>query len=145
MTLRPVPGLPLEQQPDDVLLRMCLWAEARGEPLDGLLAVAHVILNRASRSNLTVGKVILKPLQFSWTMETDPNRVKVMDAWEQDHDGWLKADVIAWLAGHGLTVDPTKGSTHYYNPATASPKWGRGYSGWDERAQIGRHIFGRAA
>jgi spore germination cell wall hydrolase CwlJ-like protein len=91
-----------------------------------------------------VGKVILKPLQFSWTMDSDPNRSKVFDAWEKDPDGWSKADVIAWLVEHALTVDPTHGSTHYYNPSACSPRWGRGANGWVEKAVIGHHCFGTA-
>lgn len=144
MTIRPVPGLTLEQQPDEVLLRCCLWAEARGEPNEGVLAVAHVILTRAKKSGKSVGGVILAPYQFSWTMESDPNRGKVLDAWEKDAAGWQRVDIIGWLASHGYTVDPTLGATHYYAYKSCSPKWGRGNPDWVETAQIGNHVFGRA-
>jgi len=145
MVIRPVPGLTLEQQPDDVLMRCCLWAEARGEPNDGMLGVAHVILTRAKRKAVSVGHVILARKQFSWTMDSDPNRAKVLDAWQSDPSGWQRADIIAWLASHGYTIDPTQGSTHYYNPSVADPPWGRRDSRWKEKAAIGHHIFGIAA
>lgn len=145
MTLNPVPGLPLEQQPDTVLLRMCLWAEARGEPVDGQLAVGHVIQNRALAQSKTLGKIILARKQFSWTNDGDPNRDQVLDAWKKDPGGWLRADVLAFLLEHGLTIDPSHGATHYYNPHVSQPAWGRGHDGWRELAVIGRHVFGIAA
>lgn len=144
MTIRPVPGLTLEQQPEEVLFRMCLWAEARGEPLDGMLGVAHVILNRTKGGKKSVRGVILAPYQFSWTMDSDPNRTKAFEAWKADPSGWQRADVVAWLVEHGLTVDPTHGSRNYYNPTTAQPAWGRGHPKWVEKAALGHHIFGDA-
>ncbi|MGH3756111.1 MAG: cell wall hydrolase, partial [Pseudonocardiaceae bacterium] len=54
-----------------------LYGEARGEPFDGLVAVAWVIRNRAESPRWwgrDVKGVCLHPLQFSCWNETDPNR-----------------------------------------------------------------------
>ncbi len=146
MTIRPVPGLTIEQQPDNVLLRMCLWAEARGEPLLGILAVAWVIGNRARRRRKTLAYIILEPKQFSWTNADDPNRLKVLDAWRTDPDGWGRVDIVAHLYEDGATTDPTGAALNYYRPINGNhPAWGRGHQGWREHVTIGNHIFGIAA
>lgn len=57
-----------------------IWAEARGEPLEGQIAVANVILNRARQGGWwgdDVVKVCRKPKQFSCWNNGDPNRAKM--------------------------------------------------------------------
>ena len=127
----------------DIMSRT-VYGEARGETWLGKVQVAIVILNRVKAGKKSLSGVILAPYQFSWTMDSDPNRVKVFDAWQKDPTGWQRADIIAWLASHGLTVDPTHGSRNYYNPSTAQPAWGRGHPKWVEKAALGHHIFGDA-
>ena len=53
------------------LLGLCIEREAKGEPLDGKIAVGTVVLNRVKLRDWdgkTIHEVILKPWQFSWTM-----------------------------------------------------------------------------
>lgn len=54
---------------DDDLFATCLYAEARGEPHDGKVAVGRVIRNRQAlhyQSDGTVPGTILHPCAFSW-------------------------------------------------------------------------------
>ena len=127
------------------LLARTIQAEAGGEGYDGMLAVGAVIGNRA-RSGKYGGTsfrdVILAPGQFSaWNGVTGYAGGKGalnMDRITPSEHALRVADQI--LAG-GYN-DPTGGATHYYNPAAATPKWGKDAGGnWQ---QIGNHIFGFA-
>ena len=58
--------------PDDQLMGLCIEREAAGEPYEGRIAVGTVILERVDKHDWegkTIQEVILKPWQFSWTME----------------------------------------------------------------------------
>ncbi len=66
----------LDRLTEPQLLARCIWGEARGEPIQGKLAVAHVVLNRVKAQSYygkTIRDVILKPWQFSCFNENDPN------------------------------------------------------------------------
>ena len=141
---RPVPGMTIESQPQEVLLRLVLWGEARGESSLGKLAVLWVIRNRAAKTGKSISDVILAPLQFSSFNANDPNRAQMLDAWRHDAATWTAIDALCELAETWPALpDPTKGADHYYvanmlNP----PKWGRGSKDWNETTMIGRHVFG---
>ena len=82
-----------------------IWAEARGEPLDGQIAVANVILNRARQGGWwgdDVVKVCRKPKQFSCWNDGDPNRAK-MDGLELQDRAFARAVSVAAGAGAGVT------------------------------------------
>ena len=146
--LKPVPGLQVDQQPEPVLLRMCGWAEARGEPRRGLLAVLHVIRNRALKADTTLAKEILRPWQFSAfnADEHTGQRRQMLEAHATDPRGWACVDAVCELFEQGCTGDPTEGATHYYVEKMENPpKWGRSHEGWQETRVIGLHVFGRAA
>jgi spore germination cell wall hydrolase CwlJ-like protein len=140
--MKPDPELPIEQQSEKVLCRMCLWAEARGEPALGKLAILSVIDNLALRHADSMKAVILHPKRFSSFNENDPNRDKLMSAYREDPLQWMVCDVICELHEARVTSDPTVGADHYYNPAVAQPAWGRGAPDWKEGPVIGHHVFG---
>lgn len=142
---RPVDGLPIEAQPESLIVRMCLWAEARGEPPLGMLGVWWVLRNRAVTRVTSMKEEVLRRKQFSSFNPDDPNRPKLLTAFRDDPQGWFAADATAAIAELGHTVDPTNGSTSYYNPAVCQPAWGRGHPGWQEHITIGHHVFGVAA
>jgi len=143
--MRPAPGVPIEHQPEGVILRMCLWAEARGEGALGQLAVLWVIYNRALKNNASMKHEVLRPLQFSSFNSNDPNRAKLMTAYSDDPAGWAAAEAVCVLFDSKATVDVTLGATHYYNPSVVQPKWGEGHPEWEHCITIGRHSFGKAA
>ncbi len=111
------------------LLAKAVYSEARGEPFEGQVAVAAVILNRV-RSPLfpnTIAGVIFEPLAFTAVADGQfyltPNQ-EAYRAAQLALDGW----------------DPTGGALYYFNPATATSPWiwSRPYI-----TTIGRHRFCR--
>ena len=145
--MKPVPGIEIEQQPEPIVLRMCLWAEARGEIALGKLAIAWVIHNRADKADSSLKAQILKPWQFSSFNANDPNRAKMLEAWAKDATAWGACDAIAELFEQKATIDPTLGSTHYLNRAVLEkqPDWSLEEHGWEKQVTIGSHEFGNAA
>lgn len=87
------------------------YFEARGESLEGQLAVAHVAINRI-RARLWPGgacEVARQPRQFA-EIDREPH----------DIEAWRTAKAIAWLALNGYP-DPTGGATHFHSGK--SPTW----------------------
>jgi hypothetical protein len=78
---------------DERLLGLCLEREAGGEPLDGKIAVATVILERVDHRKWdgnTIKEVILLPWQFSWTMpeagrDYYEEAVKIAANWDSEY------------------------------------------------------------
>lgn len=112
---------------DIQIMANAVYGESRGEPYEGQVAVAAVILNRVKSTSFpnSVYGVIFQPGAFTAVADGQiyltPNeraREAVMDA----INGW----------------DPSGGCLYYFNPATATSKWI-----WT-RTQIktiGKHIF----
>ena len=144
MTLRPAPGVPIEEQPEAVVLRMLLWGEARGEGPFGMLAVLWVVSNRAVKADTTLKAQALKHRQFSCFNDDDPNRGKMLTAWRDDGSAWAASDAVCTLYERSATKDPTGGATHYYVLGQVAPAWGRGNANWNEKGIIGHHVFGIA-
>lgn len=97
---------------DHRLLAKCVYAEARGEPYKGQVAVAAVVLNRVSSASFpnTVSGVIYQSGAFSCVNNGSINNTPDADCIRAALDalnGW----------------DPTGGCLYYYNPKTASDQW----------------------
>ena len=124
----------------DELLACLIIGEARGETPLGQVAVAHVVLNRASRpcwwgSDIT--SVILKPFQFSCFNNQDVNRSVVASMYEARTYPYRMALTLAQLVLAGVTNDPTNGATHYHADYV-HPEWADSLL---QTAKIGKHIF----
>lgn len=109
------------------LLAKCVYAEARGEPYTGKVAVAAVILNRVENPNFpnTIYGVIYQPWAFTAVADGQINLEPDSSAYSAAQDalnGW----------------DPTYGSLYYYNPATATSKW---IFSRQTVVTIGKHVF----
>jgi len=141
--LKPAPGLSIEQQPDDVVLAMCLYGEARGESALGKLAVAWVVKNRAVKNGTTFKQECLRPAQFSSFNLIDVNRARLLLAYKNDPSSWARCETIVELLPY--TTDPTHGADHYYAFDSVTPAWGRGNPAWLETTEIGAHVFGNTA
>jgi len=128
-----------------------IWAEARGEGVAGMEAVAAVIINRVKADLGNDGKpdwwgegvagVCRKPWQFSCWNAHDPNRDKLLTV--TDRDPWFRhALEIARRAIAGELPDPTGGATHYLVDRLADvTEWAKGRA---PVAKIGGHWFYRA-
>lgn len=108
-------------------MAQAVYGEARGEPYEGQVAVAAVILNRIESSTFpdTISGVVFEPLAFTAVADgqiyMEPNETAkeaVMDA----INGW----------------DPSGGATYYFNPDTATSDW---IWGRPQIKRIGKHIF----
>jgi len=141
----PNPDKPIEEQNLPVLMAMCIWGEARGEPWEGKLAVANVIQNRVNRHSW-YGKnhreVILKPYQFSSFNKRDKNRRKMLYPLKySDLETWLECFVAGELVLASKVPDPTHGATHYFADYIKLPKWAEEMQ---FIKQIGHHRFYRS-
>jgi N-acetylmuramoyl-L-alanine amidase len=135
---------------DVVTLARTLWGEARGEAVDGQIAVAWVIRNRAERVRFAgrlvgregaVAQVCLAPWQFSCWNEGDPNRAKLLVLREDQCRGQVG---VASNVLDGLVPDPTSGADHYHT--IHPPAWARAWPpDWAasmlETACFGGHVF----
>ena len=112
---------------DKYLLAKAIYAEARGEPYTGQVAVGAVILNRVKNANFpnTIAGVIYQKGAFT---AVDDGQINLTP-----NDTALKA---AQDAMNGW--DPTYGCIYYFNPATATSSWI-----WSrpQVITIGKHIF----
>ncbi|MGM9949071.1 MAG: spore cortex-lytic enzyme [Lysinibacillus sp.] len=120
-----LPGKYSEQ--DLQLMANAVYGEARGEPYEGQVAVAAVILNRLESDEFpnTISEIIFQPRAFTavadgqiWLEPNERAKQAVLDAM----NGW----------------DPSENALYYFNPQTAT-------SGWiwsrPQIKQIGEHIF----
>ncbi|HBE45737.1 MAG TPA: cell wall hydrolase [Deltaproteobacteria bacterium] len=132
---------------DKKLMALCLWGEARGEPLSGKIGIAFVIMNRVKKDGWfgsTIKKVILKPKQFSCFNEKDPNRVKLVML-AQNWDYFFQKDkalrecyyVAEKIIEDNTFQDNVFGATHY--------KTAKCRASWADSMQlvavIGNHEF----
>jgi spore germination cell wall hydrolase CwlJ-like protein len=122
------------------IISYTIYAEARGEPFKGKMAVAAVIQTRARLSDLSLTEVCLREKQFScWNEILDvPDNFKT-GVGLQAADIHARSDCygIAWvLMSSKREWDYL---THFYNPDKAAPSWA---SELKDRRVIGRHVFG---
>lgn len=133
-------------------LATMIYGEARGESLQGQVAVAFTALNRAGKAaNKTVCNVVLAPKQYSifndnpalYAAATNPH-IEPKQKNEIDQESWLRAVEVAAVVMRKKVEDPTFGATHYLAPKLMAikqykyPKWSRQYT---VVAIIGDHKF----
>ncbi len=128
-TVSPSRGLvPYSQQDVHDLARL-VYGEARGEPFEGQVAVAAVVLNRVESQNF--GKS-LKEVIF------EPGAFTAVD----DGQFYLQPNSDAYRAAEAALRgwDPTEEALYYWNPVTATNKWV-----WSRPivTRIGQHVFAR--
>lgn len=116
-------------QNDIQLMANAVYGEARGEPYEGQVAVAAVILNRVKSPTFpnTAAGVIFEPRAFTavadgqiWLTPDDTAEKAVLDA----INGW----------------DPSSNAQYYFNPDTATSGW---IWGRPQIKKIGKHIFAK--
>ena len=113
-------------------LATAVYFESKGEPLNGQLAVAHVILNRAQSGRFasTVCGVVLQPSQFSFVRG---GALPVVP----DNLQWRRALGVAHVALAHLVDNPAPGAL-FFHARRVSPNWGK-----QPVATLGNHIFYR--
>ena len=129
-------GAPLDEQAN--CIAVAVYHEARGETLEGQLAVAKVIMNRAASGKYPSSwcGTVKQPWQFSFV---NP-RTGVMPGVIAASASWRKALGITRLAVANAV--PTLGNdVLWYHADYVAPSWGRRLS---MVQKIGTHIFYRA-
>ena len=118
---------------EEECLANAVYFEARSEPIEGQLAVAQVVMNRAAsgRYPTNLCSVITQKAQFSFI-----RRGKVPRA-NRDSEAWKKAVAIAAIARQKLAGTLPSGCL-WYHASYVSPKWGKRLT---KQTQIGLHIF----
>ena len=116
-------------QADVDLMAKAVYAESRGEPYTGQVAVAAVILNRVKSSSFpnSVYGVIYQPWAFSSTLDGQINLTPNATSYEAVYDA---------INGY----DPSYGALFFYNPATSSSAW---IFSRTTTVKIGNHIFAK--
>lgn len=119
--------------PEQHCLASAVYFEARGESLEGQLAVAEVVLNRmrSGRYPTTICAVVRQPAQFSFV------RRGVIPRADPDCAEWRRAIAIARIAETGETRLLPE-NVLWYHANYVSPGWGRRLA---RTTRIGLHIF----
>ena len=115
---------------DDIyLMSQVVYAESKGEPFDGKIAVASVILNRTTDSQFpdTIHGVITQKNAFSCGRN---GKIDVVP------DGDSYNAVLKAIEGY----DPTDEALYFYNPKIATCSWMKGVEKTGEKS-IGQHVF----
>lgn len=140
---------------DTRALAWTLFGEGRGEPIEGRIAVASVVRNRARTKYCgdSIAAACLWPRQFScWNDGPDENHAHLTAVVRAFAGGgvppWSDAehaiyDETCWIATgivEGYIRDRVSGARHYMTARQfeTDPKWA---SGRTPVARIGRHVF----
>lgn len=125
----PAPARRTARGADVALLARVVSGEAKGEPYEGQVAVAAVILNRVRdpRFPKTLQEVIYQPLAFESVANGEIYKAVTAGSQRAARDalnGW----------------DPTRGAVFFWNPAKPVSKWI-----WSRPIvkRIGNHVFAK--
>ena len=128
-------GAPLDEQAN--CIAVAVYHEARGESVEGQLAVARVIMNRAMSGKYPTSwcGVVKQPWQFSF-VRRDGSFPYV----DYASDAWRKALGVTRLAINNV-VPSVPTDCLWYHADYVSPSWGRRLNFVEK---IGQHIFYKA-
>ena len=117
-------------------IAVAVYHEARGESLEGQMAVAKVIMNRAASGKYPTSwcGVVKQPWQFSFVRHGQFPFV------DQGSDAWRKALGVTRLAVANA-VQSVPSECMWYHADYVAPSWGRGLTRVNK---IGAHIFYRS-
>ena len=127
-------GAPLDEQAN--CLATAVYFEARGESVEGQLAVARVVMNRAASGRYPPGwcSVVKQPAQFSFVRHGQFPWIDTASA------SWARAQGVARVAV--ANVVPSVGpDVLWYHANYVAPSWGHRLNLVEK---IGAHIFYRA-
>ena len=112
-----------------------VYFEARGESLEGQLAVARVIMNRAASGQYPSSwcSVVKQPSQFSFVRHGQFPAIKTASA------AWAKAQGVTRLAMADV-IPSLSNDVLWYHANYVNPSWGHRLS---MVQKIGQHIFYR--
>ncbi|VYU17627.1 cell wall hydrolase [Clostridium tertium] len=111
------------------LMAEIVYAESKGEPYEGKVAVASVILNRVLSPGFpnTIQEVILQPNAFSCVVNGEINVTPTEECYSAVYDA---------IKGN----DPTNEALFFYNPSIATCSWMQDVQKTNSKT-IGQHLF----
>ena len=114
---------------DIYLMSQVVYAESKGEPYEGKVAVASVILNRALNTGFpnTIQGVVFQPRAFSCVVDGEINVEPTQECFDAVYDA---------LSGN----DPTGDAVFFYNPDIATCSWMKNVEKHNV-ISIGQHLF----
>ena len=127
MTLSSTSSSSNQVSSDKYMLAKAIYAEARGEPYTGQVAVGAVILNRVKHASFpnTISGVVYQKGAFTAVTDgqinLEPNDTALRAA-QDAMNGW----------------DPSYGCIYYYNPVKSTSKW---IFSRKTVVTIGKHVF----
>jgi len=126
-------GAPLSEEANCVAT--AVYFEARGEALEGQLAVARVVMNRASSGQYPASwcSVVKQPAQFSFVRHGQFPAIDTASA------AWAKAQGVTRLAMSNV-IPSLSNDVLWYHADYVDPSWGHRLS---MVQKIGQHIFYR--
>jgi N-acetylmuramoyl-L-alanine amidase len=129
-------GAPLDQQAN--CLATAVYFEARGETVEGQLAVARVVMNRAASGKYPSDwcSVMKQPWQFSFVNPRTGQYPSINTA----SAAWARAQGVARLAVANV-VPSVSNDVLWYHADYVAPSWGHRLN---KVSKIGAHIFYRA-
>ncbi len=112
---------------DVYLLARTIYAEGRGEPYTGQVAIGAVVLNRVHSAEFpnTISGVVYQKHAFTAVSDGQINLTPNETAMKAARDA-----INGW--------DPTGGAIYYYNPAVATSSW---IFSRQTVTVIGKHVF----
>ena len=125
-------GAPLDEEMNCVAT--AVYFEARGEQIEGQLAVAEVVLNRVASKRYpdTICEVVEQPWQFSFVNATG----SIPEA-DRSSKAWKKAVAISTIALDKLAGEVSE-DVLWYHADYVAPSWGKRL---DREKKVGVHIF----
>jgi len=127
-------GAPLDEEAN--CIATAVYFEARGESLEGQLAVARVVMNRAASGKYPASwcQTVKQPWQFSFV------RRGQFPAVDTNCEAWRKAQGVTRLAIANV-VPSLSNDVLWYHADYVDPSWGHNLT---KVEKIGAHIFYRA-
>jgi N-acetylmuramoyl-L-alanine amidase len=122
-------------------LAQTVWGESRGEPHEGQVGVAYVVLNRQrvhpQWKGKTLSAVCLSPAQFSCWNSGDPNAPRLVTL-RVTSPGFAACLRVALDVLTGAVPSPVGQATHYFADRIEPPSWAQGHT---PCITIGHHRF----
>ena len=127
-------GAPLDEQA--TCLATAVYFEARGESVEGQLAVARVVMNRAASGQYPTDwcSVVKQPAQFSFVRHGEFPWIDTAST------AWARAQGVARLAVANV-VPSVDQDVLWYHATYVDPSWGHRLNMVEK---IGAHLFYRA-
>ena len=125
--------MPGTVDPELRCLAGAVYFEAKSEPLEGQLAVAEVVINRAESGRFPRGicRVVFQPSQFSFVRGGDFPPI------DRSSRAWREAAAIAHVASEDLW-DSSVSDALFFHASHVSPGWRK-----QRIARVGNHVFYR--